>query len=188
MTVMTVSLFFPRQAARCATAHRPPIHGALSACLMPRFGWRKRVPRSRRRPVSGHRASDGAVARCKSADVARVGFRIGDAVIGLEIDFLVLDRLPQPFDKDLVPPGPLAIQADLDAVRLEHPREFAAGERATLVGIGDLRATVPVDGFPDRVQTEVGGGCWTAARRAPAASTRRSRRTGRGSPGASGCR
>ena len=37
---------------------------------------------------------------------AQVGFRIGDAVIGLERHFLVLERLPQALDKDVVSPGP----------------------------------------------------------------------------------
>lgn len=86
----------------------------------------------------------------------QVGFHITDAVIGLEIHFLVLDCLPQALDKDVVLPGPLAVHADPDTVRLEHPGEFAAGELATLIGVEDLRAAVPVDGFTDRVQTEVG--------------------------------
>ena len=37
----------------------------------------------------------------------QVGFRISNAVIGLEIPLLVLDGFPQVLDKDVVPPGPL---------------------------------------------------------------------------------
>ena len=59
---------FPRQAARCATAHRPQIHGVPSSCLTPLLGLRTRVPRSRRRPASCHPGSDGVVARCRSVD------------------------------------------------------------------------------------------------------------------------
>ncbi len=59
---------FPRQATRCATAHRPQIHGVPCSCLTPLVGLRTRVPRSRRRPASCHPGSDGVVARCRSAD------------------------------------------------------------------------------------------------------------------------
>ncbi|KFB76002.1 MAG: hypothetical protein AW06_002927 [Candidatus Accumulibacter cognatus] len=41
-------------------------------------------------------------------------------------------------------------------MRLEQTGEFAAGELATLISVEDLRAAVAVDGFPHRVQTEVG--------------------------------
>ena len=34
----------------------------------------------------------------------QVSFRIGNAVIGLEIDLVVLDRFPQALDQDVVPP------------------------------------------------------------------------------------
>ena len=86
----------------------------------------------------------------------QVSFRIGNAVIGLEIHLLVLDRLPQALDEDVVPPGPLAVHADPDVVCLEQTCELVFGERATLVDVEDLRASIPVEGFPHRVQTEVG--------------------------------
>jgi hypothetical protein len=35
----------------------------------------------------------------------QIGFRIGNAVIGLEIPLLVLDAFPEALDKDVVPPG-----------------------------------------------------------------------------------
>ena len=78
----------------------------------------------------------------------QVSFRIGNAVIGLEIHLLVLDRLPQARDKDVVPTGPVAVHADPDVVSLEQTGELVAGERATLVGVEDLRASIPVEGFP----------------------------------------
>ena len=59
---------FPRQAARCAPAHRPQIHGAPCSCPTPPVALRPRVPQSRWRPASGHAGSDGGVARCRNAD------------------------------------------------------------------------------------------------------------------------
>ena len=114
------------------------------------------MPRSRWRPASDHPGSDGASLVVEAQIRGQVSFRIGNAVIGLEIHFLVLDRLPQSLDKNVVPPGPLAVPADPNIVRLEQTGELVAGELATLIGVEDLRATVPVEGFPHRVQTEVG--------------------------------
>ncbi len=42
-------------------------------------------------------------------------------------------------------------------MRFQEAREVAAGEWATLIGVEDLRATVAVNGFSHRIQTEVGG-------------------------------
>lgn len=46
--------------------------------------------------------------------------RLGDRGVGPEIDLLVLDRPPQSFDKDIVPPCRLAVHRDLDAMAPEH--------------------------------------------------------------------
>lgn len=53
----------------------------------------------------------------KAVDVAPEGsaaFR--DIDIGSQIHLLVFDRAPKPFDKDIVPPGGLAIHANRDFV------------------------------------------------------------------------
>jgi len=53
---------------------------------------------------------------------AKVGLKplpqISNAVVGVQVDMLVLDRAPEPFDKYVVHPSPLAIHADLDLVGL----------------------------------------------------------------------
>ena len=55
---------------------------------------------------------------------------LGDAVIGLEIDFLVFDRAPEPFDEDVVAPGAFAVHADRDSVVGQQAGEGGAGELA----------------------------------------------------------
>ncbi len=98
---------FPRQAARCAIAHRPQIHGVPSSCLTPPVGFVLPRQRSRSRPVF---CLPGTMRSALVVEVqirSQVGFRIGNAVVGLEIDLFVLDAFPQALDEDVVPPGPL---------------------------------------------------------------------------------
>ena len=47
--------------------------------------------------------------------------RLTDCFVGSQIDFLVFDAAPKPFDKHIVPPGPFAIHADGDTVIAKHP-------------------------------------------------------------------
>ncbi|AOU97832.1 hypothetical protein BI364_07510 [Acidihalobacter yilgarnensis] len=47
----------------------------------------------------------------------------GDGIVAMQVDLLVLDRLPEPFDEDVVPPAPFAIHADLDRLLLEDSDE-----------------------------------------------------------------
>ena len=42
----------------------------------------------------------------------QIGAGVGDIVIGLQIDFLVFDRLPHPLDKDVVTPCAFAAAMD----------------------------------------------------------------------------
>ena len=70
------------------------------------------------------------------------GAGLADAVVGLEVDLLVFDAAPQPFDKDIIPPSPFAVHADGDAVGGQHAGKGRAGELATLVRIEDLRRAV----------------------------------------------
>ena len=61
-----------------------------------------------------------------------------DAVVGAQINLLVFDRPPEPFDKDVIPPCPLAVHADLDVGILQRRDEVYGGELAALVRIHDL--------------------------------------------------
>ena len=79
--------------------------------------------------------------------LADAGPRIADAVIGMQIDLLVLDRLPEPLDEDVVSPAPFTIHADADAARLERASELQTGELAALVGVEDLGLAIAGKGF-----------------------------------------
>ena len=43
-----------------------------------------------------------------------------DSVIGVQIDLLVFDCPPEPFNKDVVPPCTFAVHADLDISTLQR--------------------------------------------------------------------
>ena len=57
-----------------------------------------------------------------------------DGVVGMQIDLFVFDRLPEPLDEDIVPPGTLAVHADLNLLGQQHFRELDAGELAAIKG------------------------------------------------------
>jgi len=57
---------------------------------------------------------------------------LGHCFIGVEVDFLVFDRTPEPLDEDVVPPRTLAIHRDGDFRLLRHRREVHRGELRAL--------------------------------------------------------
>ena len=67
---------------------------------------------------------------------------LGDAVVGVEVDFCVFEAAPEPFDERVVDPTAFAVHADLDARIFEHLREVLAGELAALVGVEDFGPAV----------------------------------------------
>ena len=58
--------------------------------------------------------------------------RLTDGFVGSQMDLLVFDAAPQPFNEDVVPPGLFAVHADGDAV---------AGEDADKVAMRMLNPT-----------------------------------------------
>jgi len=84
------------------------------------------------------------------------GFRLRHAVVGVEIDLLVLHAVPQPLDEDVVTPAALAVHVDADIVLQEQGNEVGAGELAALVGVEDLGYAVAVDCLPDGIDAEIG--------------------------------
>ena len=58
--------------------------------------------------------------------------RLRDASVGPEVNFLVFDRPPQPFDKNLVAPRSLAIHANRDLGILQGREKGDGGELAAL--------------------------------------------------------
>ncbi len=84
---------------------------------------------------------------------ADAGSCIADAVVGVQIDLFVLDRLPQPLDENVVAPAAFAVHADRDAVCLEHLGELDARELAALVGVEERGGLAFLD-------TKSGGDKW----------------------------
>lgn len=89
---------------------------------------------------------------------------------GVQIDALIFEAAPQPFDEDVIDPAALTVQGNFDLGRLQAPGPFEAGELAALVGIHDLRLAGP---WPLRAprHRDRHPCCSTAATRAPGAST-----------------
>ena len=58
--------------------------------------------------------------------------RLRDATVDAEVDFLVFDRPPQPFDKNIVVPRALAVHADRNLGVLQGREKGNGGELAAL--------------------------------------------------------
>ena len=74
-----------------------------------------------------------------------------DTAIGPEVDFLVLDRPPEPFDHDIVAPRALAVHANRDLGVLQRREKGDGGELATLIRVHDLRRAMSSQGFAQRL-------------------------------------
>ena len=59
-------------------------------------------------------------------------------VIGHQVHPLVLHAAPQPLDKHVVPPGPLAIHGELTALLENGHGEFFRRELTALIGVDDF--------------------------------------------------
>src|SRR5262245_65314815 len=76
--------------------------------------------------------------------------RLRDALVGLEIDLLVLQCAPEPLDKHVVSPRPLSVHADRDVARYQNVGERIACELAALVGVKDLRPAIEAQSLLER--------------------------------------
>lgn len=86
-----------------AVRQPPP---AVAGSSMPRRAFVGRA----RRAVFGH---------CRSRGRRRASLSPADGRVRVQVDVLVLDRLPQPLDKHVVAPAALAVHTDRDPVTLE---------------------------------------------------------------------
>lgn|GEM_PF-3598026 len=63
-------------------------------------------------------------------------------LVRFQVDALVLQGAPEPFDEDVVFEAPFAVHADFHVPRLEDRSEHLAGKLAALVGVEDLGRAV----------------------------------------------
>ena len=68
----------------------------------------------------------------------------------------MLDRPPEPLDKDVVLAAPPTIHADGDPVVLEGLGKVVAGKLSPLVGVEDIRPAVAAQSLLKGLDTEVG--------------------------------
>lgn len=76
------------------------------------------------------------IVKMKVGSQARHG--LGNALIGLEVNLLILDRPPQALDENGIQRAASPIHADDDVRFLKTPREGVAGQLAALIGVENL--------------------------------------------------
>ena len=74
-----------------------------------------------------------SVIECQIA--AKTATRLRDTSIGTEVDFLIFDRPPEPFDENIVAPRALAVHADRDLGGLQRLEKGHRGELAALIRV-----------------------------------------------------
>ncbi len=83
----------------------------------------------------------------------------------VQVDRLVFERAPQPFDKNIVHAAPATVHGDRGARVLERAGEVEAGELATLIGVEDIQACRIGSALRSRPRRRTGRpGCSTTAR------------------------
>lgn len=81
--------------------------------------------------------------------------RMGDAIVSLQVDLLILYAVPHAFNEHVINPPALAVHADLNAMAFQYADEITAGKLASLIGIKDLRHAIFVNGPLQRLDAEV---------------------------------
>ncbi len=71
-----------------------------------------------------------------------VSGKLSPRLIRFQVDALVLQGAPEPFDEDVVFEAPFAVLADFHVSGLEDGGERLAGKLADLVGVEDLMRAV----------------------------------------------
>ena len=89
----------------------------------------------------------------KAQILADGGARLCDTVIGVQVHLLIFHASPKSFDEDIVPPGALAVHADLDLSAEQKVGKVGTGELAPLIGVEDLRFAMPSERFLDSLMS-----------------------------------
>ena len=83
--------------------------------------------------------------------------RLGHALVGFEVDLLILEAAPEPFDEDVIGKATAAVHADGNPMGAQHAGEVVVGELAALVGVEDLGpplAQCVLQGFDAKARIE----------------------------------
>lgn len=67
-------------------------------------------------------------------------FQVMEVAVVAQMDFLVFEAVPEPFNEAIVPPAPLAVHAQAHSVSLEAFAPGTRSELAPLIGVEELRS------------------------------------------------
>ncbi len=81
---------------------------------------------------------------------------LGQVSVAAQVDLVVLDRAPEPFDENIIETPALAVHRELHAAGEQWLGEFCRGELATLVSVENFRRAVFSQRSLHRPDTEAG--------------------------------
>jgi len=96
----------------------------------------------------------GPLGVVKADPVANDPFGLEAVAQLVQIDRLIFERPPKPFDKDIVHVSAPAIHGDRDLRILEDAGELEAGELTALIGVEDFRLAISDQRFVQRLDAE----------------------------------
>jgi len=87
--------------------------------------------------------------------VAQAVVKLGAAVKRMQVEVVMFDRPPESLDEDVILASAAAVHADVDTVVFENLGERGTGKLRALIGVEDLRPSIAVQGFLERLYTEI---------------------------------
>ena len=78
-------------------------------------------------------------------EAGEIGFGLGLGAVALEVNLVVFDRPPEPFDEDVVQRTAAAVHRQLHPEGEQRLGKLGGRELAALIGVEDLRHAIAVD-------------------------------------------
>ena len=113
---------------------------------------RRRVIERGRRLIAQRRMRSRVIVEAEVAPDSLA--RLGQRIIGVQVDLLILERPPQPLHEDVVEVAPLAVHADLNLPVAQGSGEVPRRELRSLVGVKDGRPAEAREGVPQGLEAE----------------------------------
>ena len=98
----------------------------------------------------------GTLLVVKLEPLAKTFSKLGSAVKRPKIKILIFDGPPQPLDENIILDPASAVHTDFNVMLYEQPGKCLAGKLGSLVGVENIRFSIPLQGFLKSRYAEIG--------------------------------